>query len=483
MPEPGIRVGSPSSTRVFAVNRHEYGLAAREKKEQIEMKGKFLGVVVLTAVIGLLVAGCAPAATPVPPTAIPKPGAPTPVPAKPTEAPPAREVFKLGVLGPWTGPASRTGENMRAGIIMAFEDIDYKIGLYDIELVWIDSESDPEKACRAYEEAVLRDKIQAGLNNWHSSVTVATMELYAKYKIPQFGNCGCADIVNEKWHSDPDKYGYLIGKGQPVPSKPVKNYVVAITEAIEKGIWDGGTMRAACYGEDTDWGRYTAKAFKEYLEEQGWEVVAEDFFPIDETEFYPMLKRFKDLDVSLIGGTATSAAAISSLIKQSKEIGLPALVVADGLGWVAEWYEMTGEAGDYVLDQIPLFATEEAKAWKTRFVKRWGFEPSAMTAGVPYDYTCMWIEMAEATIEEYGELGSETLYEFAKKYVWTTEFVYDKGIIMPKFGYSAESIPDMIVDQGWYLLPVLQYFGGEATIIWPPEWKTGDLAIPDYMKE
>src|ERR1044072_4150477 len=45
--------------------------------------------------------------------------------------------FRLGVLGPFTGPAARTGQEFRNAVTMAFEDIDYRIGKYKVELVWI----------------------------------------------------------------------------------------------------------------------------------------------------------------------------------------------------------------------------------------------------------------------------------------------------------------------------------------------------------
>ncbi|PYV36523.1 MAG: hypothetical protein DMG06_30535 [Acidobacteria bacterium] len=92
-----------------------------------------------------------------------------------------QRVFRLGILGPFTGPAARTGQEFRNAATMAFEKIGYRLGNYKVELVWIDEQSDPVKASRAYEEAVIRKGIEAGLLNWHSSVAVACMEVAAKY--------------------------------------------------------------------------------------------------------------------------------------------------------------------------------------------------------------------------------------------------------------------------------------------------------------
>ena len=62
----------------------------------------------------------------------------------------AATTFKLGVLGPFTGPSAKTGAEFKGSVKMAMENIDYTIGDYKIELVWIDSQSDPAKATSAY---------------------------------------------------------------------------------------------------------------------------------------------------------------------------------------------------------------------------------------------------------------------------------------------------------------------------------------------
>jgi len=119
-----------------------------------------------------------------------------PVPARAT-TPVLERVLKVGILGPFTGPAARTGDEFRGAVEMAFESVNYKVGGYKIQPVWIDSQSDPEKATRAYEEAIVGQGIQAGLLNWHSSEAVAVMEVTAKHKIPHFFGFGATDVLKK----------------------------------------------------------------------------------------------------------------------------------------------------------------------------------------------------------------------------------------------------------------------------------------------
>lgn len=402
-------------------------------------------------------------------------------PAAPQEqAPPQPEekVFKLGVLGPFSGPSARTGEEFKGSTEMAFEAIDYKIGDYKIELVWIDSQSDPAKATQAYEQAVVQDGIQAGLLNWHSSVAVAVMEVTAKHKIPHIFGMGATELVNETFQSDPDKYGYWSNKLWPTPRKLSVNYVTAVEDAIAAGLWDPGEKTAAIYGEDTDWGRSFGNAIKGQLEEAGWKIVAEEYFPLEQTEFYPLLNKFKDLGVALLAGTSTAPPSISAFIKQADEVGLQSLIIADGLGWVGEWYELTGQSSNYVIDQIPGWTTDAAKAFAQAFEEKYGIKPSPSSGGLSYDAANMWIQIAQAVYDETGELNSEDLYQFVREKVWTGEWSYTDGIVMQEYKYTPDTIPDPVVGKGYYTFPVLQYFDGEGKVIWPEEWAVQSLKVP-----
>ncbi|MFN8455212.1 MAG: ABC transporter substrate-binding protein [Anaerolineae bacterium] len=315
------------------------------------MKLKTLALLGIVVLLILVAAQCgAPAAAPATekvaeaPTKAPAAATEAPAAAAPTEAPAAaageEKIFKLGVDGPFTGPAARTGEEFKGAAQMAFEKVNYKIGDYKIELVWIDDQSDPEKGTRAYEEAVVQQGIQAGILNWNSSVAVALMEVTAKHKVPHFFGSGATELVNEKFKSDPAKYSYWNFKMWPVPSKLAVNYVTAIEEAISKGTWKPEAKNVAIYGEDTDWGRSFAGGLKEHLQKAGWQVIDEQYFPIEQTEFYPLLNKFKDENATLIAGTSTAAPSLSAFIKQADEVGLKSLIIADGLGWVGEWYNL-----------------------------------------------------------------------------------------------------------------------------------------------
>lgn len=392
----------------------------------------------------------------------------------------AGEAFVVGILGPFTGPSARNGEEFRISAEMAFEAIDYEICGTPIEVLYVDSQSDPEKAARAYEEAIVQDGMQAGAINWHSSVSVAVMEITAKHKVPHFFGFGATEVVNEKFASDQEKYGYWATKGWPTPDKLSQNYVTALEEAIELGEFDPGEEKvAAIYGEDTDWGRSFGEGIAGQLEAAGWTVVDRQYFPIEQTEFYALLNRFKEQEVDLIAGTSTAAPSLSSFIKQADEVGLGSLIIADGLGWVGEWYELTGEASNYVIDQIPGWTTDAALEFVAAFKERSGLDPSPSSAGLSYDGTNFFIKVMQVACEDYGSLSSENIMNVVRDKVWTGELTYtaeEGAIVMSEYNFSEP--PDPLVGAGYYTFPVLQYFDGQPVTIWPPEFKQDVIKTP-----
>lgn len=437
-------------------------------------------VIPLAMILALILSGCAGQATPAPQPAAPQ--APAEPAAPQAEAPAAQapaattKVFKLGVEGPFTGPGAKTGDELRNAFVMAMEAIDYTIGDYKIQPVWIDDQADPAKGTAAYEQAVVQDKIQASILNFNSSVAVALMDLTAKYKIPHFFSFGATELVDETFHSDPDRYGYWMLKAWPSPTKLTISYVLALEDAIARGVYKPERKTVALAGEDTDWGRSYIKAIKAQLQEAGWEVVGEEYFPIDQSDFIPLWNKYKEANPALAVVIAVAAPVSSAAIKQADQVGLKSLIIGDALGWAGNWYDLTGKASDYVLDQIPQLATEKAKAFAVAYEARFGAKPSPSAAGLGYDGTNFFIALAKDVIKaNNGELTSEGIYNFVKDHVWTGEWTYKDGIIMPEYQWTPDTIPDPVVGAGKYMFPVLQYFDGQSTIIYPPDVATGEL--------
>jgi branched-chain amino acid transport system substrate-binding protein len=390
------------------------------------------------------------------------------------------KVLKVGVTAPLTGHSAIWGNNAKASVEMAFEAIDYKVGDYQIEVVWIDSQSDPAKATNAFAEAVERKGIDVAFYDVHSSVSVALMDVVSEYKIPLFFPLGAASTINDKWLSDPKKYVYFGGKGWPDPGKLALGYVEALDKAVETGIWKPEKRLVGIYGEETDWGRSFCLRLKTAFEESGWEIFSEDYVPNTQSDHYPMLSKYKQGGVTVLAGTITGVASMTGLIKQAREVGLSSLIIADGLGWAGNWYELTGASSNYVLDMIPQLATPQARAWADEVEKKYGFRPSPNAGGLVYDYTRFFIKAARRALERFGKLDRGSFQTILVEEVNTGKLTFGKAdgaIIMQEYKFLPETMPDPVVGPEYFYFPVIQYFDGKGAIVYPPQWKEKDLMV------
>ncbi len=305
--------------------------------------------------------------------------------------------LKLGTMGPFTGPASRTGDEFKNGVAMAIEDAKAAGELplvldgkkRDIELVFIDSQSSPEKAVKAVTDAVTRRGVEFIVNGWHSSVAMAIIDSEVPLNIVHIGHLGESQYISEKINTDPTKYrGYF--KGWPAPPKLAGLYGPPLQHFIKEGLWKPANMKAAILVEDTDFGRGWGDAITESLTKAGFDVLPYDVTALDETEFSPLLTRYKAQKVSLIGMTSTGSVSMSNFVKQLRAQRVKALLLGHGLGWFGEWHEMTGDASDFVLAiDSPQVISPEQKKWVDRYKSKFGMDPGIAASGITYDYMRM----------------------------------------------------------------------------------------------
>lgn len=389
----------------------------------------------------------------------------------------AEKVLKIGVMGPFTGPAAKTGSEFKGSTTMAFEEIGYKIGDYKVEIVWIDSQSDPAKATNALAEAIEKGNIQVGMNNWHSSVAMASMDVVAQYKVPFLFGFGATDGVNKKWHAD-KKYHYWSAKAWPTPQKLMGGYVQTIDHYVKLGVYKPATKKVAVCAEETDWGRSCGDAFEKEFKAIGWDVVYADYFDPKQTDFYGLLSKYKKAGVSVMATSSGFIAAVSALYKQKKEIGFDALVVGDGLGWIGDWYKMTGRSSNGILDMIPQLGSKKAKAWAKAFKKKTGSRPSPSAAGLCYDWTRFGIKILKHTFDKYGVLDREHIYKVMIEEVNTGKLTYtdaEGAIIMKRYRFSDASNPDPVIGPDDFFFPVIQYKGGKGKIVFPVHLKEAEF--------
>jgi branched-chain amino acid transport system substrate-binding protein len=407
----------------------------------------------------------------------------------------AASKLKIGFMGPFTGPASRTGDQFKRGIKMALEEakaggeIPVKVDgkSMDVEPVWVDSQSSPEKAVKAVTDAVNRG-VKIMVTGWHSSVAMACMDAESPLKIVHIGHQGESQYINFKINDYPEKYkGWF--KGWASPPVFAGLYGPPLVYFMKKGLWKPANRKAAVIVEDTDYGRGWGEALMVSLRTAGFDVMPYDVNAIDETEFTPIITKYKAAKVSVVAVTQTGGVPMYNFAKQVRAMGLKALFLAHGMTWTGEWYENTGKASDFALCMdSPYPISPEQKAWMKRFKDKYGIGAGIAPSGQPYDHT----RLAIKALNEVGTLKFEYLVEHIRekmkyKGVWQlydfatyNDFWKDFSEEGTLHQLSRNDVRTGDFMKGFFF-PMVQMFGGKPKILWPLDLAEGKFKAPPWV--
>ena len=348
----------------------------------------------------------------------------------------AREEFRLGILTPATGPDAQAGTEIKNGVSLAFEAVHWHLGKYKILPYWIDAQSDPSAAVKAYDHAVTEDHIHAALQCWDSAVAQAVMEVSSKRQTPCF--------MDATGNAGQTPYGCWTQSTRPAPEQAAAAYVQALQDAIKAGSYHPAQKTVCICAEDTDYGRSAAKGFEVAFTRAGWTVLGQERFPAGQRELRPMLDRFKALNPEVV--CATGTAALTGLARQAAAAGCKGLLIADGPGPCGAWYRLTGATADFTPDP-PAWRTIRGKTFAAAYKEAYGSLPNPATAGAGYDTAQFFITMANEIISEGSDLTQETIATFLREELRTGKWTAGSGLLAP--------------------FPVFQYYGGAAKLVAP----------------
>lgn len=386
----------------------------------------------------------------------------------------------LAVVAPFSGPNSATGDEVKNTLQLALDETDGMIGDQQIELVFVDSESDGTIAAGAYADAIAdtEHNVVAGFFNWHSDVALELMDVAADNKFPHLVALGATGEINAKVEADPERYGSWI-KGWPTPVKLSANYVTAIEEAIAAGTLEIDNKTFAVYSEDTSWGTDFGGGLKSQLEAAGWTMVADETVPADGSDYSEAVGRIRAAEPRLLVGTIVTA-SIYTFLSQTRAAfadGVQPVIVSDGLGWNADWYQVLGDDSDGVVDQIPQFATQTAQDFASSYADQFGSSPSPSAGGLAYDYFHYSLKVLETARDDSGSITRASIEDVLRNKVRAGKLDYTDGILMSRYVWDDDSSPDPVIGGDAFTFPVLQYSAGESRVVWPETLRSGDARL------
>src|SRR5882757_3095103 len=227
-------------------------------------------------------------------------------------APARAQSIVIGVSTPSTGPAAVASEWERWGIDLALEEINGAGGLLGrkVEVMVLDNKCNPSEGVNVanmLEEA----KVVAIEGSHCSSAHLASMKIIADAKIPMITGIASNPQITALSGVGGNDFAFRISASDS-----------SMMEAL--GIYLGAKKpfkTAAIIGEDTDFGRGGADAFKAVAEKAGVTVVSTDFHPQNAPDFTTILTRIQQRRPDAIATFQVGGDSINFL-RQAMQLGV-----------------------------------------------------------------------------------------------------------------------------------------------------------------
>lgn len=270
------------------------------------MKGKFFILIALVLMVGVVLAGCAPA-TPGP---APKAAEPTKAPAAPPAAAKADRPIKVGIVDTYSGPPAVFGNDALNGFKLALNEIN-KEGVLGtkIEFAQRDDKYQPDVALSMAKELILQEKVDVLVGVVNSAGALAISAFAKEQKVPFIVWIAKSEkITGLNGH----RYVFSTGENTAMAGK-------AGAQALAKKPY----ARYWIAGEDYEYGHAIADSAWNNLKAIKPDVtkVGEMWWKSGEPDLAPYLTQIMTAKPDAII-FATGGAGMTNVLKTAKAIGL-----------------------------------------------------------------------------------------------------------------------------------------------------------------
>ena len=249
----------------------------------------------------------------------------------------AQPAVKIGSILSVTGPAAFLGEDMKAGMELAVDEINAKGGMLGRKIDWTfyDAESQTQKGLTATRRLLDQDKVDMIVGGGNmSGMAIAMLGLTEKADVPFMSTEGAMDIVTpiaeRKW-----TFKSTVDDEQ-------------VMERLADYFAKKGIKKIAFLGDSSGFGQSAVVQLKKVAQRRGLDVMYETFNPSD-TDMMPQLDKIKSANVqAIICWTVTPAGVV--FLKQAQQLGLDKLTLIHSYGFVDQRYmKLAGDAAKNLL--------------------------------------------------------------------------------------------------------------------------------------
>ena len=262
----------------------------------------------------------------------------------------ADEPLRIGSILSVTGPAAFLGEDMKAGLQLAVDEINAAGGINGRKIAWTfyDAESQTQKAISETRRLISQDKVELIVSGGNmSGIALAMAPMAESASIPFISSEGALAIVTP------------VAERKWVFKSTVDDEDVL--ERIADYLTKKNIKKVALIADTSGFGQGAVTQLKKVGPRRNLDVIYESFDPAD-TDMMPQLTRIRDSGAeAIVCWTVTPAGVV--FLKQAQQLGLDKRTLIHSYGFVSSRYmELAGDAAKPVLlaslkfpvgDQLP----------------------------------------------------------------------------------------------------------------------------------
>jgi branched-chain amino acid transport system substrate-binding protein len=361
----------------------------------------------------------------------------------------AAEPIKLGVALSQTGNLADSAEHYKRAIELWRDQVNARGGLLGrpVEIVLYDDRSDPATAARLYERLITNDKADLLISPWGSASTATASAVAEKHKRVFINAGGASESIQSRG------FKHVFQSAAAIPA-----YVEGIGPIAKKHDLKTIAFISRDYGAARD----MKKSLDKIAAENGLQMVISEFFPAGTVDYSSNIARARQANPDMWISIGYPNEAIE-MVRQFRSVNyMPKFFIHNGASQ-PDFLKAVGKDGDYAFAMSlyePVLKTKGNDVFVKEFKAKFGYEP-----GYYCGFAYAGATVLEQAVAKTGSLDQEKLRETLSSF--ETDTVMGRHKVDPKTG-------GQIGVKGL----VIQIRGGENTIVYPEDLKTGDAVVP-----
>jgi branched-chain amino acid transport system substrate-binding protein len=367
------------------------------------------------------------------------------------------EPIRIGASLPLTGDFSEPGTAAQQGYEVWVDLVNANGGLLGrpVELTVLDNASDQDDAVGDYEKLITVDKVDLVVGPFSSFLVIPTSEVAARYGYAFVEPAGGAPDVFNRGLDNIFFAQPAVGAKQ---AEPFAEYILSLPEGDRP-------QTVAAVSQDDPFTLAVIEGLKELLTAGGLEIVFDELYPPDTTDFSAIATEVADLDPDLVIGGTILEDSIGQ-IRAYQEAGYQprGAFFTTGPSLPVPFREALGDSSEGIFSSISWFAeaeTFENQEFIDKYVEKFGGEPGDIPEDAANAFTVG--QVLQQAVENIDSIDNAELIQELHSSTYDT-------IVGPL------SFNELGQPQGAFVL--LQWQGGDIKIVAPEDLAQAETIWP-----